>query len=397
MTALKCDICGGKLIMEAGGVSTCDSCGMSYSSDRIKEMVQEIKGSVSVSNIASVDSLMKRGWLFLGDKDWSQADGCFDRVLDISPEYANAYVGKLCVEYKIAEEDMLYNRKHISEMSKSQNYIKANRFASGELATALANIDASLISEHNIFFGAVSHIGNTREQGKYLLAAEINLGFGRRTSYFLPQEHSLKVEDKFWCFFEQSGWRITKDLFVKGKIYVLYGDEILVFDDVYSVPIGAKLLLTPEQNLQYEQEKDRLRVANAQDAKKEEQLRIETEKWMRLMQSQYKKRFITNYEGLFYVIAGFLAVIAVAMILLSADEFELILLVPALATAIPLGYIFFAWHDNYAGTEVLQFIIFLVILAVTAGTSIVYIAEVSNVPYAIIIGALVLTSYSHLI
>ena len=39
MAALVCDLCGGKLIMGAGGVATCDSCGMEYSPERMKEKV----------------------------------------------------------------------------------------------------------------------------------------------------------------------------------------------------------------------------------------------------------------------------------------------------------------------------------------------------------------------
>ena len=43
MEALVCDICGGNLIMGAGGIATCESCGMQYNMERIREKVQEIK------------------------------------------------------------------------------------------------------------------------------------------------------------------------------------------------------------------------------------------------------------------------------------------------------------------------------------------------------------------
>jgi len=43
MDKLVCDICGGKLIMQVGGVSKCDSCGMDYSLARMREKVQEMK------------------------------------------------------------------------------------------------------------------------------------------------------------------------------------------------------------------------------------------------------------------------------------------------------------------------------------------------------------------
>ena len=46
MAALVCDICGGKPIMDGGGIAVCDSCGMEYSPDRMKEKIQEVKGTI---------------------------------------------------------------------------------------------------------------------------------------------------------------------------------------------------------------------------------------------------------------------------------------------------------------------------------------------------------------
>lgn len=49
MDRLRCDICGGSLVMQEGGESViCESCGMKYSSARMREKVQEIRGVVSV-------------------------------------------------------------------------------------------------------------------------------------------------------------------------------------------------------------------------------------------------------------------------------------------------------------------------------------------------------------
>jgi len=75
----------------------------------------------------SVESLMKRGKLFLEDSDWKQANEYFNKVLDIDPEYAPAYVGKLCAELKVQQEEILGNYKEpISEIG---NFQKAIRFA----------------------------------------------------------------------------------------------------------------------------------------------------------------------------------------------------------------------------------------------------------------------------
>lgn len=49
MDMLRCDICGGSLMMQAGGkTAVCDSCGMQYSVERVREKVQEIRGAVRV-------------------------------------------------------------------------------------------------------------------------------------------------------------------------------------------------------------------------------------------------------------------------------------------------------------------------------------------------------------
>ena len=48
MAALICDICGGKLKVGYGGVVVCESCGMEYTKERIREMTQGV-GSESLS------------------------------------------------------------------------------------------------------------------------------------------------------------------------------------------------------------------------------------------------------------------------------------------------------------------------------------------------------------
>ena len=79
------------------------------------------------STVPGVESLMKRGWLFLEDSDWKQASEYFDRVLDIDPEYAQAYAGKLCAELNISQEELL--SKNESPLAEYGHYKKAIRFA----------------------------------------------------------------------------------------------------------------------------------------------------------------------------------------------------------------------------------------------------------------------------
>ena len=85
-----------------------------------------------------VESLLKRAWMFLEDSEWKNADEYFDRVLDIEPECARAYAGKLCAERRkvslaeVAEED-----SHADVLSGSGNYKKALRFADDALRAEL--------------------------------------------------------------------------------------------------------------------------------------------------------------------------------------------------------------------------------------------------------------------
>jgi formylglycine-generating enzyme required for sulfatase activity len=97
--------------------------------DAIKttEMALSASAAGTGAVVPGVESLMKRGWLFLEDSDWEQADVYFDRVLDINPEYALAYTGKLCAMLKIKSEADLVN--HTEPLDDIKHYQKALRFA----------------------------------------------------------------------------------------------------------------------------------------------------------------------------------------------------------------------------------------------------------------------------
>lgn len=86
MAALVCDICGGKLIMGTGGIAVCDSCGMEHSADRMKEKVQEIKGTVRVDNSHMIDNWMKMGTSAAQAGNQKEAYEYFTKVIEVDPE-----------------------------------------------------------------------------------------------------------------------------------------------------------------------------------------------------------------------------------------------------------------------------------------------------------------------
>jgi len=141
MATISCDICGGTLSMDASGdFAVCDSCGMKHTKDRVKAMAQEVTGTVAVSNIASIESLMKRGLLDLEDSKFGH--NYFDKILDINPDYAPAYIGKLCADLRVKNESLLVNQTE--PFDNNPNYIKAMRFADENCRIRLKKYDESV-------------------------------------------------------------------------------------------------------------------------------------------------------------------------------------------------------------------------------------------------------------
>ena len=100
MKTLTCDVCGGNLIMNAGGqTATCQFCGMMHSIERMREKVQKIRGTVSiegqvsVEGISTVASLLERAREFEETNEWETAISYYNRALDIEPSNGEARDG----------------------------------------------------------------------------------------------------------------------------------------------------------------------------------------------------------------------------------------------------------------------------------------------------------------
>lgn len=80
------------------------------------------------TNAPGVTSLLKRAALFLEDGDTASAREYYDRVLDIDPECAEAYMGKVCAETGCRKESDLGALNYCVDMR--GDWQKAVRFAS---------------------------------------------------------------------------------------------------------------------------------------------------------------------------------------------------------------------------------------------------------------------------
>lgn len=171
MAALQCEICGGKLIGKPGGVFECDSCGMEYSTEWAKAKVQEIKGTVKIEGPvevtgtvkveggASVDSLLKQGWMTLEDsgtgliserrkslseimESFRRATELFRQVLTIDSQCAEAYLG-LVMAASMSDTRDTYAQKYLSVApgQEDKNLLRAKQFAKGELKEWLDDLE----------------------------------------------------------------------------------------------------------------------------------------------------------------------------------------------------------------------------------------------------------------
>ena len=137
-----------------------------------------VRESVAVnSGNANEESLLKRAFMFLEDGDWSAADEYCEKVLDIDPENARAYLGKLMAECRACRLEDLQNCEQ--PFDDSGNYNKVLRFADSKLIETLKGYIAH-INERNenarltgIYNRAVSAMNEANSENGYKAAAEI--------------------------------------------------------------------------------------------------------------------------------------------------------------------------------------------------------------------------------
>lgn len=99
------------------------------------ERSTQVKETVIVSEGHDIAPLLKRAFLFLEDGDFDSADEYCEKVLDINPECAEAYMAKLLVDLRVKTPEQLSECSTL--ISENSNYVKAVRFANQEYKTLL--------------------------------------------------------------------------------------------------------------------------------------------------------------------------------------------------------------------------------------------------------------------
>lgn len=131
----------------------------------------------AVAGNANTAPLLKRAFMFLEDGDWNSANEYCEKVLDVDPECAEAYVGKLMAELQVKKQDTL---KDCAEtFDDSSNYQKAIRFANEELKAILTgyidhiNVRNESARLQDIYEKAINIISTRKSESAYKEAEAI--------------------------------------------------------------------------------------------------------------------------------------------------------------------------------------------------------------------------------
>lgn len=135
------------------------------------------------SGNANADPLLRRAFMFLEDGEWAKADDFCEQVLNLDPENAQAYLGKLMAELHVRRQEDLPNCKQ--PFDRSNNFQKAVRFG-----------DKALKDELN---GCITHINerneNERLTGIYNRALEAMNAANSETAYKSVTETFKTIPD----------------------------------------------------------------------------------------------------------------------------------------------------------------------------------------------------------
>ena len=96
-----------------------------------------VSNFVTVNATTNIEPLLKRVFIFLEDGDWNSANEYCEKVLDLNPECAEAYLGKLMAETKVKTKTQL--EKVNDDLTNYNNYKKAIKYANAQLCDELTN------------------------------------------------------------------------------------------------------------------------------------------------------------------------------------------------------------------------------------------------------------------
>ena len=145
-----------------------------------KKQQVELEGETSGNVKNDIEPLLIRTAMFLEDENWEKADEYAERILDMNPKCAQAYLDKMMAEYRVHSSDELM--EYYAEVTVSDSFKRFMKYASEEqrdkINEILSSVQASekfkpIYEEANEIFENAGHvIHDIRSLDDYNLAKE---------------------------------------------------------------------------------------------------------------------------------------------------------------------------------------------------------------------------------
>lgn len=138
---------------------------------------EEKPSQAAVSMAAAAAPLLRRAFLFLEDEDFESAHEYCERVLDLEPENAEAYLGKLLAKLKLHKKEELADYKE--SFSGYPEYEKIVRFGDAQLIGKIEGYNAGIIEreirldQEKRYQKALEIMENAKSEEGYREAARI--------------------------------------------------------------------------------------------------------------------------------------------------------------------------------------------------------------------------------
>lgn len=128
MEVLKCGNCGGQLNYKEGdSIAKCTFCGYETNLKDIGE--ETVVRGIALSDQSKISNLIKRMSLLLEDKDFKKANEVADNILNLDPENADAYLGKLFIDLGIKNEKYITDKYiFLHSLTENKNYKRVIQF-----------------------------------------------------------------------------------------------------------------------------------------------------------------------------------------------------------------------------------------------------------------------------
>lgn len=128
LVSLRCPSCGADIELdEKREFGFCSYCGTKVMMDK---KIVELKGKVTVEGVSTVDKLLERARILVEDKEYTEAESYYNKVLELEPKCAKAYWGKMLCEYRIPYAKTAEIRE--IDITQSKNYKRAVMYATGK-------------------------------------------------------------------------------------------------------------------------------------------------------------------------------------------------------------------------------------------------------------------------